>query len=82
MELRIDYSSNIQGQEHLAIKVAELSHELGRICMLMPMLAENVGAYPTMEMFINGDYAFGSDFEIQALLSDGTIEQILKSTNE
>jgi len=82
MDLRIDYSSNIQGQEDLAIKVADLSHELGRTCMLMPMLAENEGDYPTMEMFIDGDYAFGSDFDIQASLSDGTIEQILKSTNE
>jgi len=57
MELKIDYSRNIQGQEQLAIQVEDLARKLGHTCMLMPMLSEGEGDYPTMEMFVDGAFA-------------------------
>lgn len=82
MELRVDYSRNIQGQEQLAMQVEAVARKLGHACMLSPMLCEGEGDYPTMEMFVDGAYALGSSFEIERALSDGSIEAFLRSETQ
>lgn len=82
MELRIDYSTNISGQEQLANRIAALAHELGHTCITMPMLSENEGDYPTMEMLANGHFALGSSSEIADALNSGRIETFLRKSED